>query len=62
MSKIPLTAKLRVQIDLSNGHWVELSRYTFEDNTIASADFNWDDDIDSSKMEEAINKLQEAIL
>ena len=58
----PLTAKLRVQIDLSNGHWIELSRYTFEDNTVSSANFNWDDEIDSSMLEEALNKLQEAVL
>ena len=58
----PLTAKLTVRMDLSNGHWIEMSRHTFEENTQSSSNFNWDDEIDSSLLVEALNKLGEAIL
>lgn len=60
--KQPLTAKLTVRMDLSNHHWLELSRYSFEENSQSSSNFNWDDEIDGSRLEEALNKLAEAII
>ena len=62
MTNKPLTARLTVMIDLSNGHWIQLERFTFEDSSRASANFNYDDEIDGTLLEEALNKLQEAIL
>ena len=61
-AKAPVTAKLTVRMDLSNHHWLELSRYSFEENTQSSSNFNWDDEIDSALLTEALNKLREAIL
>ena len=61
-AKAPVTAKLTVRMDLSNHHWIEMSRHTFEENTQSSANFNWDDEIDSSLLVEALNKLEEAII
>ena len=61
-AKAPVVAKLTVRMDLSNGHWLEMSRHTFEENTQSSSNFNWDDEIDSSAVNEALNKLQEAII
>ena len=61
-AKAPVTAKLTVRMDLSNGHWLEMWRDSFEENTQSSSNFNWDDEIDSSLLVEALNKLEAAIL
>ncbi len=60
--KTPLTAKLRVQIELSNGVFVEASKHTMNGNTQVSSNFNTDDLIDHTKLQEAIDKLEESIL
>ena len=56
------SARLEVRIDLPDMKWLTLGKWTHEDNTTASANFNWDDDIDNSKLEEAIKILEEAVL
>jgi hypothetical protein len=60
--KKPLAAKLRVQIDLSNGMWVELNKHTLNGNPQLSSNFNTDDYIDHDKLQQAIDILEEAIL
>ena len=58
----PLTAKLEVRIDLSNGVWISMDKHTLNGNPITSANFNTDDLIDENVMRECLDKLEEAII
>ena len=59
MKRKPVVTSVSIRVDLSNGYWLELERR--RGDTQGSSNFNWDDTIDGSKIEEALNKLEEAL-